>query len=285
VVRFFFDNLLPISGLSDLERDRMLYPSYTPAVASLMQQETERLLEYEIFEGGGTWPSALTAPYTFVNAALAGYYGLPGVQGTSFQKVALDTTRRLGFVTHASVLTGTTPSDNTNPVLRGSFLVQKLLCMKIPPPDAAIAAKVKAPEPYSGKTARERFTKHRQDPVCSSCHVQMDPVGLALENFDAVGLYRTQENGVTIDASGSVPGVPGTIDGPVELIRKLATADAAQDCFASHWLELAYGKSLGPGDQCLEAAVKIAFQKSGYNVRQLLLSLTQTDAFLYLGGP
>jgi hypothetical protein len=284
VVRFFFDNLLPINALSDLERDPALYPTFTPEIGILMQEETQRLLEHEIFEKDGTWGSVLTAPSTFVNQPLAAYYGLPAVAGSSFQEVPLDTSKRLGILSHASVMAGTTHSNQTNPVVRGSFIAQKLLCLDIPLPDASIADKVKPPEPYSGKTARERYTKHRADPVCSGCHAAMDPIGLALENYDAVGLYRTEENGVTIDASGSVPGTDGTTNGPVELVRKLATAESAQTCFAEHWLEFAYGRTLGTADRCLQTSLNAAFQKGGYNVRQLLLALTQTDDFLYLAG-
>ena len=168
---------------------------------------------------------------------------------------------------------------NVRLINHDAFLVlQKMI------PDASIAEKVKPPDPYSGKTARERFTKHQEDPVCRSCHALMDPVGFALENFDAIGLYRTQENGVTIDASGSVPGAEGIASGAPELVQKLATVEGAQSCFAGHWLELAYGKTVGEDDACVQAAVEIAFHKAGYNVRQLLLALTQTDAFLYYTG-
>ena len=285
VVRFFFDNLLPINGLSDLERDKMLYPSYTAAIGALMQEETQRTLEYEIYQGGGTWPAALTSSTTFLNGPLAAFYGTNGVQGSAFQKVALEQ-RRLGFITQAGVMAGTTHSNRTNPVVRGSFVVQRLLCMKIPLPDASIADKVKPPDPYSGKTARERYTKHSTDPVCRSCHGVMDPVGFSLENFDAVGLYRERENDVVIDASGELPGGPGTFQGPVEMVRQLAALPEAQRCFATHWIELGFGKTLSGDDECLQAQINLAFYRAGYNVRQLLLALTQSDAFLYLpGGP
>jgi hypothetical protein len=112
----------------------------------------------------------------------------------------------------------------------------------------------------------------------------MDPVGLALENFDPIGLYRTHENGVAIDARGGVPGAPGTVDGPVELVRALAAVDGTHRCFANHWLQLAHGRTLGPEDECLRAQVHLTFKRSGYDVKQLLLALTQTDAFLYYGG-
>jgi hypothetical protein len=286
VVRFFFDNLLPINGLTDLTRDKVLFPTFSPTIGAAMHEETQQFLEYEIFSGTGTWPSVLTAPYTFVNDALATYYGIPGVTGAMFRKVALpDTTQRLGLLTQGGVMTGTVTTNQSNPVLRGSFIVNKLMCRQISlPTDPAILDQVKIPDDTTGKTARERFSKHSQQPICNSCHQFMDPMGFALENYNPVGQFRTQENGVTIDASGSVPGTPGALNGPVELARKLAETAEVQFCFASHWLNFAYGRKLGQGDECARASVEVEFQKSGYNVRQLLLALTQTDAFLYFPG-
>jgi hypothetical protein len=284
IVAFFFDNLLPINGLTDLERDKTLYPTFNPMIGSLMHQETQRFLEYEIFEGPGTWTSALTAPYTFVNAQLAGFYGMSGVTSTTFVKTPTDPTQHIGFVTQGALMAGTTPSNLTNPVRRGSFVVQKLMCKKIPLPSGDILAMVKPPNPYSAPTARERYTLHKRQPVCATCHSQMDPVGFTLENYDPVGLWRTQENNETIDASGELPSTGEKVQNGVELVQRLAATSDAQFCFATHWLEFAYGKTLGAEDQCVTAAVDIAFQKSGYKVKELLLALTQTDEFLYYPG-
>jgi hypothetical protein len=286
VVRFFFDNLLPINGLTDLTRDKVLFPSFSPTIGAAMREETQQFLEYEIFSGPGTWPSALTAPYTFVNDVLATFYGMTGVTGAAFRKVPLpDTTQRLGLLTQGGVMTGTVTTNQSNPVLRGSFIVNKLMCHQIAlPTDPAILDQIKIPDDTSGKTARERFSKHSSQAICKSCHQFMDPMGFALENFNPVGLYRTEENGVIIDAGGSVPGTTGTINGPAELVRKLAETDQVQFCFASHWLNFAYGRKLGQGDECAKASVEVAFKKSGYNVKQLLLALTQTDQFLYFPG-
>ena len=226
IVRFFFDNLLPIASLAQLERDPKLYPSYTSAIGALMREETHTFLEYEIWEGSGTWPGALTAPYTFVNDALAKYYGMPSVNAATFQKVALDPTQRLGLLTQGGMQAGTTHSNNTNPVVRGSFVAQKLMCRPLAlPTDPAILAQVKPPDPYSGKTARDRYGAHSKNPVCAACHQFMDPIGLTFENFDAVGLYRTTENGETIDATGALPGTPGMVKNAVELARALAASD------------------------------------------------------------
>jgi hypothetical protein len=280
VVRFFFDNLLPISGLGALERDRTVFPTYSGSVGALMREETQRLLEDEIFSGSGSWPGVLLADHTFVNGPLAAFYGMSGVTGDTFRKVPLDS-HRLGLLTLGGIMAGTTPSNNTNPVLRGSFVVRKLMCKSIPLPTGAILAKVKPPEPYSGKTARERFTAHKMDPVCRSCHQEMDPVGLAFENFNPVGLWRDTENGVTIDASATVPGTGDLVDGPQELVRKLAALDDVNACLASHFMDFAYGQSADARDECVQSDLVETFAKSGHDVRKLLLALTQTDEFLY----
>jgi hypothetical protein len=286
VVRFFFDSLLPINGLTDLERDKTLYPSFTATIGGYMHEETQTFLEYEIFQGPGSWRDALTAPYTFVNGPLAAYYGLSGVPATTmtYQKVPLDATKRVGLLLQGGILAGTTQSNNTNPVARGSFIVQKLLCNRIPLPTGDILAMVKPPDPYSAPTGRQRYTLHKTQPVCATCHSQMDPVGFPLENFDPIGQWRDQENGVTIDASGAIPQAHLDVSGPVDLVQKIASLDDSQYCFASHWLDFGYGRSLGKDDACAIAKVEVEFQKSGFNVKQLLLALTQTDEFLYFPG-
>ena len=282
MVRFFFDNLLPLQGLSQLERDPVRYPAYTPGLGASMREEAHQLLAYEIFEGPGTWTDALTAPYTFVDATLAAFYGIEGVTGDAFQKVELDGKQRLGLLTQAGMVAGTIHSNETNPVVRGSFIVQKLMCKAIPLPTGDVLDQVKPPDPYSGDTARDRFGKHSQDPVCAGCHRFMDPVGLALENYDAIGQWRDRENDVVIDARGELPGIEGTFDGPIELARAIAGAEATQTCFAHQWASFAYGRTLDDDDACTESHLADAFVASGSDIRQLLLDLTQTDAFLYL---
>jgi hypothetical protein len=282
VVRFFFDNLLPISGLASLERDKAAYPTFSAKIGSLMRQETQAFLENEIFSGPGTWPGVFTAPYTYANQELATYYGLTGVTGEAFVKVPLGPeTHRAGLLTQAGILSGPVHTNHENPVVRGSFVVQKLMCQIIPKPTGDIAAKVTPPDPNSAATARQRFTVHSSDAVCRGCHLNMDPFGYALENFNVVGLYREQENGVTIDVSGDAP-ILGKFNGAVELGAALANSEQAQQCFASHWLNFGYGRTLKDAEACGVESVRNEFKDSGYNVQQMLLALTQSEAFLTL---
>jgi hypothetical protein len=253
-----------------------------------MRTETSTFLEKEVFEGVGTWSGMLTAPYTYVNATLAAYYGIPGVVGEAFQKVNTDPTQRLGLLTQGAIMVGTTVTDFTNPVRRGGFIINELMCRHIElPTDPAVLEQVKPPDPYSAPTGRERYTQHKADPLCAGCHAQLDPLGFSLENYDAVGLYRATENGVMIDPSGGVPDMPeGEVSGPIELAQKLAANEEVQNCFASKWLDFAYGQTLHAdhaADQCSREQLAASFRASGFNVKQLLVDLTQTDGFLYLG--
>lgn len=302
-VAFFFDNLLPIPDLGALTRPVSLFPTFSSAIGVAMRQEVQSLLAYEIFENktavapyaAGSWPALLTTPYTFVNEALFKFYGAstfaPGttVTGTTFQKVNLNTEQRLGLLTLGGITAGGTTSNMTNPVLRGSFVINKLMCMGIELP---VGLAVSPPEPYTGKTARERYTKHSANDTCAGCHRLLDPMGFPFENYDAVGLYRATERwtdkdtgmvyDTPIDASGAVPGVTGAAKNAVELSRLLATSPMIGTCFASHWMQFGYGRSVdSTADACNLQSVQDTFKGTGYNVKELLLALTQADAFLY----
>jgi hypothetical protein len=286
VVSFFFDNLLPISGLTNLARDKTQFPIYSVDFAAALRQETQTFLEHQIFDADspGTWASALTAPYTYVNEQLAGFYGMAGVTGPEFRKVTWpDPKKRMGLLTQAGIMTGTIVTNESNPVLRGTFIINRMMCLNIHlPTDPAVLAMVKVPVNVAGTTARERFTAHRQQTVCAGCHAVIDPVGFPFESYDPIGQWRDTENGVALDLSGSVPGTDGTINGGVELAQKLAGSVDAQDCFAQQWLEFGYGKTVDDGDACVKADLQAGFKATGGNIKQLLVELTQTDSFLYM---
>lgn len=290
VVAFFFDRLLPISELHALNRDPLRYPKFTPRIGALLRQETQKFLEYLIFGDDAsepikaTWPAAFNADYTFLNQELAGFYGVTGVTGDTFQKVKLDTSQRKGLLTQAGVLAGPIHTNEENPVVRGSFVVQKLLCTPIPFPSGDLAELVKPPDPASAATARERFTQHSADTACNTCHKNMDPIGFALENYDVIGQYRTQENGVTIDASGRTALLgDAPFNGAIELSQLIGASEAAQNCFASHWMNFGYGRTVDADSEgCSMNSVQSKFKAAGYDVKQLLLALAESDAFLYL---
>lgn len=278
VVRYFFDYLLPIQGLASLQRDD--YPHFNSTIGAMMRTEVETFVEREVFGGSGTWPGILTAPYTYVNADLAAYYGFQ-VQGATseFQQVPLDGVKRAGLLSLGGVAAGTVHSKLPNPVVRGAFVVKTLLCQIVPPPTGEVAKEAVPPAEDLAPTARERYALHRRRADCRACHINMDPIGLSLENLDAVGLWRDQENNVTIDASADSP-LLGSFNGPVELGQRIAVSELAQECFAKRWVDYGYGRSTD-NDNCSLVRVREQFKAANYNIQHLLLELTQTDDFLY----
>lgn len=279
VVRFFFDGLLPIQGLSSLMRTK--FPQFSGQIGSLMRQETQTFLENIVFSGG-SWPEALTAPYSYMNEELATFYGISGVTGSAFQKVPLDGVKRAGLLTQGGIVAGPIHSNETNPVVRGSFVLSKLMCAKISTPPASLGPIV-PPDVAKGGTARERYSAHSSNPQCAGCHRLLDPIGFSLENFNAVGQWQEQENGKPIDVSVESPQL-GVLSGAVELGKKLAESPDAEACFAANWANFAYGRASEDQEACTMQRVQEHFKTSGYNVKELLLELTQTDTFLYLPG-
>jgi hypothetical protein len=285
VVRYFTDTLYGIGGLDGLERAVEVFPTFNTSLGPLFRQETERFIEDVVWNGAGDFATLFNAPYSFVNGPLATFYGFPGVTGEAFQRVERDPTRRLGLLSHASILASTTPGSRNNPVVRGKFIYEELLCGHVPSPPVGL--NVKEPPPDPTRTTRERFAAHREMEPCKSCHVMLDPIGYGLENFDGVGLWRDTENGKQIDATGELPSLDlaGPFNGPAELAKKIAGSQDARNCFADKWLSFAYGRVPGDQDACTRSQLQSAFQAANGNVKALLLAAAQTDAFLYLPAP
>jgi hypothetical protein len=176
-----------------------------------MQRETELFLQAQLHDDRSVI-ELLTADYTFVNERLARHYGIPDVAGDQFRRVTYPDARRGGILGHGSVLSVTSFANRTSPVVRGKWIRQTLLGVGVPAPPANVPP---MPEP-DGDSGRARLERHRRSPVCAGCHQQMDPLGFALENFDATGQWRETDGGVAIDASGTFPD-GAAFSGPAEL--------------------------------------------------------------------
>jgi Protein of unknown function (DUF1592)/Protein of unknown function (DUF1588)/Protein of unknown function (DUF1595)/Protein of unknown function (DUF1585)/Protein of unknown function (DUF1587) len=273
----FFDNLLQLYRLPDMHRSD---PAYDPTLGSQLQQATQRFLEAQIFDQKASWPSVLTANQVFVNGPLSALYGIEGISGDALREVSLDSSQRLGLLTQAGPLVASFDGDVTNPTVRGNELMKSVLCREVPAEPLGIEFPPAADIPGA---IRQRLEAVTSEPTCVPCHHDMDQLGYAFENFDTLGRYRNQENGFPIDAKVEVSGV-GPTDGPVDLVRKLSALPETQACLAQRFAEFSLGKALAddPGGACLKQDLSRRFEAAGYNVRQLLLALTQTDAFLYL---
>jgi hypothetical protein len=245
-----------------------------------MRTEALRFIEDVLFTGGNA-KALFTSNATFVNANLARFYGVTAPGGDGFAKVTLDASQRAGILSLGGVLALHSKLNQTSPVLRGKFVREQILCEHVQPPPAGLDIQV--PEVDPNATTRERFRQHQDEPSCAGCHALMDPIGLGFENFDGAGRYRQTENGLTIDSSGEIFGtdVAGKFSGPAELGQKLAESTQAQRCMVLNWYRYANARAEAPTDACSVDAVALRFSESGYDVKELLVALTQTDAFLY----
>jgi mono/diheme cytochrome c family protein len=210
--------------LQDLERlhpDALLYPQYDQTLAEAMRRETELFFEHLVREDRSVL-ELLTADYTFVNERLAKHYGIRNVTGNRFRRVALEDQNRRGLLGHGSILTQTSVADRTSPVQRGKWVLEVLLGSPPPPPPPDVPDFNETKAVADGKllTVRERMEEHRSNPACQSCHQVIDPIGLALENFDVTGVWRTKDSGAPVDATGEL--YDGTtLDGPAGLRQAL----------------------------------------------------------------
>jgi hypothetical protein len=184
------------------------YPDFDDSLLDAFTEETRLFVGSTLSEDRSV-RDLLRADYTFVNERLARHYGIPGVYGSRFRRVTVsDPSRRGGLLAHGSILATTSYPNRTSPVLRGKWLLDNILGTPAPPPPPGVNTTLE--EPKAGAlppTIRERLAQHRRNPTCASCHSVIDPLGFALENFDAIGGWRTSdESGKPVDASGSTVG-------------------------------------------------------------------------------
>ena len=213
----FASQWLRLQDLDKIHPDARLYPQFDTTLADAMVKETQLLFD-SIVRDDRDVLDLLSADYTFVNERLARHYGIPNVSGPAFRKVAQIDPNRRGLFGQGSILTMTSVADRTSPVLRGKWVLEVLLGMPPPPPppDVPDFDETKAAHGAQLLSVRQRMELHRASPQCQSCHRVIDPLGLALENFDVVGMWRIRDGGTAVDASGTLyDGTP--LDGPAGL--------------------------------------------------------------------
>ena len=257
LVHDFAGQWLQLRSLKTMAPDRQLFPGFDEDLRADMSNETELFFANVVREDRSVM-DFLVADYTFVNERLATHYGLKQtVTGSEFQRVSLNGSGRAGVLTHASVLTVTSNPTRTSPVKRGKWVLENLLAQPPPPPPPNVPPLNESKEAASTASVRERMERHRQDPLCASCHAQMDPIGFSLENFDAIGAWRDNDGTFAIDASGRLPGGE-QFSGASGLKSLLASQRKAafQRCLAEKMLTYALGRGLEYYDRCaLESIV------------------------------
>ena len=201
----FAEQWLYLRDIETKEPDPAFFPEFDENLRQAFSRETELFID-SILRGGGPVTDLLTADYTFVNERLAKHYGIPHVYGSHFRQVSLADTERRGLLGQGGILTLTSYATRTSPVLRGKWILENLMAAPPPPPPPDIPALAERTDDGAALSMRAAMERHRANPACASCHAQMDPLGFALENFDAIGRWRDRgESNDAIDASGVLP--------------------------------------------------------------------------------
>jgi hypothetical protein len=265
-----------------LRRDANKFAGWAPSVAPTLRAETLRFVQ-EVFDGGQSFRDLLTASYTFVNKDTAPLYGVSGTFGNELVKAELDPTKRAGILTQIGFLASRAYFDVGSPIHRGVEIQRHVLCTNLPDPPGDVDLTL---PPITGeiKTTRQQVEHHTKPASCAGCHSIINPTGFAFENFDAVGKWRDQENGVPIDSTGTALTGDGSMiafSGPVDFVKKIAEHPAASSCYAKNWMQYAYGREVRKADGCSVRTLGEKLRSNGYSVKALLGDLTATSAFRY----
>ncbi len=277
LVENFGGQWLHLRNVADWAPDPERYEGFDESLRYAFQQETELFLEHLIREDRSVL-DLIDADYTFVNERLANFYGIDGVEGGYFRRVSLEGTNRGGVLTQASVLMVTSYPTRTSPVLRGKWVLENLLGAPPPPPPPDVPELDDAAEISAG-SLREALEQHRADPACAVCHTRMDPLGFALESFDAVGRFRTADNGITIDDSGALP--DGTrVDGPGGL-RDVLMARRVEvvETLAEKLLTYAIGRGLEASDRPALREIRRRVETADYRFSALFEGIVDSVPF------
>jgi hypothetical protein len=268
---------LELTRVSSLSRDEELFPDYTAELGAAMREETLRFVDYVIREGDARFETLLTAPYSFPSEPLLPIYGIEQSDVNADGPTMLE--HRAGILTQPSFLAAHAHYNQTSPVQRGKVIIRNVLCQALPDPPPNVNAT--PPDPSPDATTRERLAEHQNDDSCKGCHRGIDGIGLGLENFDAIGRYRTMESGQEIDVRGTIVGTDqeGDFEGALELAERIASSRDAQRCMTTQWMRFALGRPDTRADKCTIDALAAGFADGGGDIRALLRGIVASDAF------
>lgn len=273
----FAGEWLHLQNLKGVLPDAYLYPEYDKNLGNAMRKETE-LFFNSVVQGDQSVLTLLNANYTYVNGPLARLYGIPNVLGNRFRRVQLTDESRFGLLGQASILTLTSASNRTSPVIRGKYVMEVFLGTPPPPPPAA----QQLPDHGSNgsvQTVRQRLEEHRQNPTCAGCHKFMDPIGFALENYNPIGEWRSLDAGAPIDSSGKL--YDGTaLNGPASLRNALlAHSDAFVGTFTENLFAYGVGRVIHPADMPAIRAIEREAAAHGNTFPAIVLGIVNSDSF------
>jgi hypothetical protein len=266
----------------DRSKDPVVYPQFTPELGHLMQEELERYLEDIVFEENLGYTELLTSTHTFVEGQLAAIYGLDGTYGTTFERVELDPAERSGLLTRTGFLMSRAYDVDPDSIHRGVFISFELMCNQQPPlPD-----NVSSVEPDPTKTNRQRIEDHTGEGTCGAgCHpVFINPAGFAFEHYDAIGAYRTVDNGQPVDSADEFffDGEKRAFDNAIEFSNMMADSKQAHDCYVQHLLEYTLARHHREADEGVVDTLGSQSLAGELPIREILVALVTSEEFLHI---
>jgi hypothetical protein len=278
LVANFAGQWLLLRNLRLLTPDPYEFPDFDDNLREALQRETELFLESQIREDRSIL-DLLTADYTFLNERLAKHYGVPHVYGSHFRRVTWRDELRHGLLGHGSILTVTSYPNRTAPTIRGRFLLENILGTPPPPPPPNVPQLEENTSHAPPRSVRERLERHRSNPTCAACHRNMDPLGFALENFDALGRYRTTDGDAPVDPTGMMPD-GRRVSGPASL-RQALVARPAQfaDTFTEKLLTYALGRGVEYYDRPAVRRIVRDAAAGGYRWSAVILGIVNSLPF------
>jgi|HubBroStandDraft_6_1064221.scaffolds.fasta_scaffold97164_2 hypothetical protein len=270
-------NMVKMEGLT---KDATAFPSMTPQIAQALHDSTVQFADYA-FWIQDSLAAMLTDTHAFVNDSIAPYYGLQPVGSSTLQMVSVDPTQRAGILTQAGLLAGLAGPVDDSPVQRGLLILNSFLCAAPPPPPAGVNTTPPAFDPSTPMTTRQRMETEHAVGSCAACHAEMDSIGFAFENYDAVGAWRTTDSGLPVDASSTLTGtdVDGSFTGALPLTQKLLQSNQVAQCVSYEWLRYALGLDSSQVDLSAAASVAATFESTGLAFSELLVAIVRSDFF------
>jgi hypothetical protein len=279
MVADFVEDWLDINTIVLRPKDPALYSMWSPDLVTAMGSEVRSFGTSTIL-GSGSFAELFTSTKSSVNQALASIYGVTGVTGTAPRAVTFDASQRGGILTLAGFLAVNGASDGSSPVLRGHAVLTRLMCLAVPDPPANVPPP-KPPTP--GLTTRQRFEEHDMQACTGGCHVAMDPIGFGFERYDGIGRYRTTDQNLPVDSTGSIllDGKMQTFPDAVALGKLLGASTQVQSCLATHVMRYALNRWDTAADAASIQSARDAFQTGGLNIRTLMTSVATSRTFRY----
>jgi hypothetical protein len=273
----FAGQWLHLRNVAGWKPDHEKYPQFDESLRNAFERESELFFSNIMHEDRSVL-EFIDADYTFLNERLARHYGVPGVRGSYFRRVDLKDEHRGGVLSQGAILLVTSYPTRTSPVLRGKWILENILGTPPPPPPPNVPPLADSAS-NSARSLREQLEKHRADRACASCHARLDPLGFSLEQYDAIGRFRTEEDGAPIEASGALP--DGTALNGIEGLKKvvLDRHDEFVECLASKMLTYALGRGLEYYDQPAVRAIRRQAASEDYRFSSIILGIVNSVPF------